>query len=105
MDATAIPFVGEFDVFGAFDVLEHVEEDEQVLIQMRDALKPRGVMLLTVPQHAWLWSPVADSCHVRRYAAKELQVKVKAAGFEIVRSTSFVFSVLPAMFASRMAQR
>ena len=105
MDARAIPFVGEFDVMGAFDVLEHVEEDEQVLIQMRDALKPRGVMLLTVPQHAWLWSPVADSCHVRRYAAKELHVKVKAAGFEIVRSTSFVFSVLPAMFASRMAQR
>jgi SAM-dependent methyltransferase len=105
MDAREVPFVDEFDVIGAFDVLEHVEEDERVLIQMRDALKPRGVMLLTVPQHAWLWSPAADASHVRRYSARELHAKVKAAGFEIVRSTSFVSSLLPAMLASRMAQR
>jgi len=60
MDARHIPFVDEFDAIGAFDVLEHIEEDEQVLIQIRDALKLRGAMLLTVPQHAWLWSPIVD---------------------------------------------
>lgn len=106
MEAGNIPFIDEFDAIGAFDVLEHIEDDEQVLVQMHDALKPRGVMLVTVPQHAWLWSPADDyACHVRRYSAKELHAKVKAAGFEILRSTSFVSSLLPAMFASRMAQR
>jgi SAM-dependent methyltransferase len=104
MDARNIPFIDEFDAIGAFDVLEHIEEDVQVLVQMHNALKPRGLMLLTVPQHAWLWSPVDDySCHVRRYSAKELHTKVRAAGFEIVRSTSFVSSLLPAMFVSRLA--
>jgi SAM-dependent methyltransferase len=54
MDARSIPFENEFDVIGAFDVLEHIKEDEEVLSQMRMALKPEGLMLLTVPQHAWL---------------------------------------------------
>jgi SAM-dependent methyltransferase len=106
MDARNIPFVEEFEAIGAFDVLEHIEEDEQVLAQMHDALKPGGVVLLTVPQHAWLWSPIDDyACHVRRYSAKELHLKVNAAGFEILRSTSFVSSLLPAMFVSRMFQK
>lgn len=106
MDARNIPFVDEFEVIGAFDVLEHIQEDEQVLAQIHNALQPQGVMLLTVPQHAWLWSPIDDyACHVRRYAAKELHMKIKAAGFEILRSTSFVSSLLPAMFASRLVQK
>jgi len=106
MDARHIPFVDEFDAIGAFDVLEHIEEDEQVLLQMHAALKSRGIMLLTVPQHAWLWSPVDEyACHVRRYSAEELHAKVEGAGFEILRSTSFVSSLLPAMWASRFTQK
>ena len=105
MDARHIPFVNEFDAIGAFDVLEHIDEDEQVLMQMREALKPNGIMLLTVPQHAWLWSPVDEyACHVRRYSAKELHAKVERAGLEILRSTSFVSTLLPAMCASRFIQ-
>ena len=106
MDAKNIPFRGEFDVIGAFDVLEHIEEDEVVLRQTYEALKPGGIMLLTVPQHMWLWSAVDDfGCHVRRYAASDLHKKFKAAGFEIVRSTSFVTVLLPAMAVSRMLHR
>lgn len=106
MDGRHIPFVEEFDSIGAFDVLEHIEEDEQVLRQMHGALKPGGIILLTVPQHAWLWSPVDDyACHIRRYSAKEIHAKVEGAGFEILRSTSFVSSLLPAMFASRLLQK
>lgn len=106
MDGRAIPFVEEFDSIGAFDVLEHIEEDEQVLGQIHGALKPGGVVLLTVPQHAWLWSPVDDyACHIRRYSAKEIHAKVEGTGFEVLRSTSFVSSLLPAMFASRLVQK
>jgi len=102
MDARHIPFIEEFDAIGAFDVLEHIEEDERVLMQMREALRLHGIMVLTVPQHAWLWSPVDEyACHVRRYSAKELHAKVEGAGFEILRSTSFVTTLLPAMWVSR----
>lgn len=106
MDARNIPFIDEFDAIGAFDVLEHIEEDKLVLAQIHGALKPGGVMLLTVPQHAWLWSQVDDySYHVRRYSAKELHAKIEDAGFDILRSTSFVSSLLPALFASRMMKK
>lgn len=106
MDARNIPFVDEFDVIGAFDVLEHIEEDAHVLRQIHEALKIHGIMILTVPQHAWLWSSVDDyACHVRRYSAKDLSAKVTNAGFEILRSTSFVSSLLPAMWASRFVQK
>ena len=106
MDGRSIPFVEEFDSIGAFDVLEHIEEDEQVLRQMHGALRLGGVILLTVPQHTWLWSPVDDyACHIRRYSGKEIHAKVEGAGFKVLRSTSFVSSLLPAMFTSRLVQK
>src|SRR4030095_1631809 len=104
--ARRIPFRGEFDVIGAFDVLEHIKEDEEVLAQMYQATRPRGGVLLTVPQHSFLWSEVDDySRHVRRYSASELKAKVKRAGFETLRTTSFVSLLLPVMFISRLRQR
>lgn len=106
MDARRIPFTEEFDVVGAFDVLEHIQEDDEALAQLRQALKPGGTMVLTVPQHAWLWS-AADvyAHHERRYEAPELECKVNQAGLRIVRSTSFVTTLLPAMMVSRARQR
>jgi SAM-dependent methyltransferase len=106
MDAREIPFREEFDVVGAFDVIEHIEEDERVLAQMHAALKPGGCIVITVPQHAWLWSETDEyACHVRRYSASELHRKIEAAGFEIERSTSFVSALLPALMASRLARK
>ncbi|TXI83138.1 MAG: class I SAM-dependent methyltransferase [Cupriavidus sp.] len=106
MDARHIPYIDEFEAIGAFDVIEHIEADTEVLQQMYRALKPGGIMLLTVPQHQWLWSQVDEySCHVRRYDAAELHRKVEEAGFAIVRSTSFVSLLLPAMMISRGAKK
>jgi len=106
MDARNIPFVDEFEAIGAFDVLEHIDEDEEVLEQMFRSLKRDGVLLLTVPQHHWLWSGVDDhACHVRRYTACDLHEKLARVGFSIVRSTSFVTILLPLMFLSRLRHR
>ena len=106
MDARELPFVNEFDVVGAFDVVEHIKEDEKVLSQIHAALKPDGIVLLTVPQHQWLWSAADDyAFHERRYAAADLHKKVQAAGFQLLRSTSFVTVLLPAMMVSRFSQK
>lgn len=106
MDARHVPFVDEFDAIGAFDVLEHIEEDEAVLAQLHKALKPSGVLLLTVPQHPWLWSASDEyACHVRRYTRLEIEAKVRACGFELLHSTSFVTTLLPAMMLSRESQK
>ena len=106
MDARKLPYREEFDVVAAFDVIEHIVEDELVLQNFHRAIKPGGGCLITVPQHPWLWSPVdEEACHQRRYTASELHTKVRAAGFRIVRSTSFVTLLLPLMLASRLAAR
>jgi len=106
MDARRIPFREEFDVAGAFDVIEHIEDDGAVLRALKIALKPGGGLLLTVPQHPFLWSEYdVRARHVRRYRAVELRGKVMEAGFEVVRMTSFVTLLLPPMIASRFAQR
>lgn len=106
MDARRIPYVDEFDVIGAFDVLEHIDEDEAVLGEMSRALRPGGGIIITVPQHPWLWSRQDEyACHVRRYRSGELREKVQRAGFRVEMQTSFVSLLLPAMLASRFAQR
>lgn len=102
MDARAIPFADEYDVIGAFDVLEHIEEDEVVLSRMNRAVRTGGGILLTVPQHNFLWSKTDEhACHVRRYAVRDLVAKVSAAGFRVERVTSFVSLLLPIMMVSR----
>ena len=80
MDARHISFEGEFDVVGAFDVLEHVIEDENVLVQMFNAVRPGGGLLVTVPQHPFLWSASDQhAMHQRRYNRAELRTKVESA--------------------------
>jgi hypothetical protein len=87
---------------GAFDVLEHIQEDELVLRNIHGALAAGGGLMITVPQHRRLWSHVDEiSHHVRRYTADELRSKVESAGFRVVFSGSYTFSLLPFMFASR----
>ncbi len=106
MDARRIPYAEEFDVVGAFDVLEHIAEDEKVLAEIYKATKAGGLLLLTVPQHPALWSAADDyACHVRRYVSSDIHEKVKSSGFEIVRSTSFVSLLLPLMFISRRSRK
>jgi SAM-dependent methyltransferase len=106
MDARRIPFREEFDVVGAFDVLEHIEEDEEVLTQMYKATRRRGGILITVPHHPFLWSASDDFArHTRRYKTRELSNKVTKAGFEVLRITSFVSLLLPLLAVSRLKQR
>lgn len=106
IDARCMPFSESIDLIGSFDVLEHIDEDEGVLESMHRALKPGGGLLVSVPQHPWLWSSVDVAAHhFRRYRRGELEAKMKRAGFEVLRSTSFVSALLPAMMASRFLNR
>jgi ubiquinone/menaquinone biosynthesis C-methylase UbiE len=106
VDARELPFTSEFDVVGAFDVLEHVDQDDRALAAMFRAATPGGGIVLTVPQHPWLWSAADDfGKHVRRYTRRELVAKVEASGFSVERVTSFVFLLLPLMAAARVRQR
>ena len=106
MDARAIPFTDHFDVIGIFDVIEHIQDDVRVLKEAARALHAGGGLVITVPQHPFLWSRFDKrAMHVRRYAARELRDKVTAAGFEVVMMTSYVSLLLPLMMLSRLYRR
>lgn len=105
MDAKAIPYLDHFDGLGAFDVLEHVPNDQVVLAQFYRALRPGGRLLLTVPQHPWLWSVNDEYAHHhRRYRRAQLCSRVRQAGFSVLKTTSFVSLLLPFLFLSRMSR-
>lgn len=73
IDATEMPFKNTFDGIGAFDVLEHIEEDEKVMEQVKNSLKPGGVFVITVPQYPWMWTYLDNqACHKRRYTRSDL---------------------------------
>lgn len=102
LDVLDMPYHEAFDVVGAFDVIEHIGDDRGALRGIRQALRPGGLVLLTVPQHRALWSPQDVAAHhVRRYSARGLHGKVREAGLDIVRTTSFVSLLLPAMYVTR----
>lgn len=106
LDATAMTEVEVYDCIGCFDVLEHIEADECVLSNFNQALRAGGYLLLTVPQHPWLWSS-ADTYahHIRRYTQSQLRAKVMKSGFRVCYCSSFVSLLLPLMALQRLTSR
>ena len=105
VDASRMPFHEEFDVVGAFDVVEHIEDDEAVLRGLYQAVRPGGGVMLTVPQHQFLWSSADDYAHhKRRYSRADLVQKVERAGFRVAMATSFVSFLMPALLVTRMGR-
>lgn len=91
-----------YNAIGAFDVLEHIDEHELVVRNLAKALKPGGVLAVTVPQHPWLWSETDErACHVRRYTKPLLQRTIEQAGLTVEHATSFVSMLLPLMWLNR----
>jgi SAM-dependent methyltransferase len=105
-DVRNLPFEAEFDVVGAFDVLEHVRDDAAAMRELAKAVRPGGGVLVTVPQHDFLWSAVDERAgHTRRYSSNSLKALMSSCGLTLERTTSFVSLLLPAMLASRLTQR
>ena len=106
MDIGHLPYDREFDVVGAFDVIEHLDDDVGALREMHRTCTVGGGVIVTVPQHRFLWSHVDEhSRHRRRYARRELVGKLQHAGFVVERATSFVTLLIPALVLARWIRR
>ncbi len=106
LDATDLPFDNYYNAIAAFDVLEHIEEDESVMKNVYKALKQEGYFFITVPQYMWMWSKTDDyACHKRRYTRIEMKSKLQANGFYVEYMSSFVFTLFPFMVISRFISK
>jgi 2-polyprenyl-3-methyl-5-hydroxy-6-metoxy-1,4-benzoquinol methylase len=94
----------KYNIITLFDVLEHIKNDEELLLQINNnLLKKRGVLVITVPAYNWLWTIHDDlNIHYRRYTKKEINRKLKKARLSIIKSTYFMTLLFPLAIASRV---
>lgn len=86
---------GTIPAAGAFDVLEHVEDDSRFLKLLARSLIKEGRLYLTVPALGCLWSAEDNLAgHYRRYSCRELRRVIEQAGLEVEYLTYF-FTFLP----------
>lgn len=72
----------QFDVVCAFDVLEHIENDQKALKKWASWLKPGKVLILSVPAHMKRWNSRDEwAGHYRRYERKALIKLLEKTGF------------------------
>jgi SAM-dependent methyltransferase len=85
-----------------FDVLEHIDDDAGTLAWLFSVLEPGGYLALTVPAHPFLFGE-ADrlACHRRRYRRRELDERLRQAGFEVRLLTHFMAPLVPLLALAR----
>lgn len=64
-----------FDYVLMIDVIEHIKQDKQVLLQIKKMLNKSGIFILSTPNRLSRYRKSAD--HVREYAPKELESLLK----------------------------
>ncbi|MCB0339169.1 MAG: class I SAM-dependent methyltransferase, partial [Bdellovibrionales bacterium] len=89
------------EAIGCFDVVEHLPNPGQLLTEFHRTLKPGGIVVVTVPAFAWLWSQMDDFAgHKQRYTIQELHKSFAMYGFEVRAGSYFIVPlVLPLYFA------
>ncbi|MBV9105100.1 MAG: class I SAM-dependent methyltransferase [Verrucomicrobia bacterium] len=92
-----------WDAAFLLDVLEHIPADTEVLLQIRQALKPGGLLFVTTPALKFFWSYNDDIAHhVRRYAKRDFAQLAKATGMRLLRASYFMFFLSPLLWLSRL---
>ena len=101
-----IPFDQQFDLIGAFDVIEHIDNDVEALTALGDALKDRGRAIFTVPAHQWLWSRHDDiNHHKRRYSRKQFKAALELAGFTVQKISYYNMWLFPLAVCVRFGKK
>ncbi len=104
---TALPFENRtFDLICAFDVIEHIEEDQEAVTEALRVLKTDGHFFISVPMYMSLWSDHdLINHHFRRYGSTGLKKLFQAEGIQIDYYSFFNFFLFPGIACYRMLAR
>jgi len=101
-DAEFIPH--SLPAAGAFDVVEHIQDDAGFLNSVHALLIPGGRLYCTVPAHPLLWSDEdASAGHYRRYTSASLAAVMQRAGFKVEFLSYFFAWLFPPILLLRSA--
>ena len=80
---------------GLFDVLEHIEDDENFISSIYRKTTSKGHIFITVPAYNFLWSNEDNfGGHFRRYTTASLSKVMTNGGFKVT-FISYFFTFLP----------
>lgn len=94
----------QYDIVGAFDVIEHVKDDTVFVSNLYNLTKQGGILVATVPAFQWLWSKHdVTHKHFRRHTVKSMTTLLRGAGYSVVyrrywNTFLFIPAVLMRMF-------
>lgn len=84
-DALTLPFPdASLDLVVAYDVLEHIRDDDRAVQEICRVLRPGTTALVAVPADPRLWSAHDDAVgHVRRYTRSSLVTLLERNGMDV----------------------
>ena len=95
-----------YDLIGAFDVIEHIDDDKAALASIATKLKPGGKFIMAVPAHQWMWSAHdVVNHHKRRYSRHALRALIEGSPLELVKIGYFNSLLFPLAVAERAASK
>jgi SAM-dependent methyltransferase len=95
-----------YDLIGAFDVIEHIDDDVAALAAIATKLKPGGKFIMTVPAHPWMWTAhdVANH-HKRRYSKRALKALIEGSPMRLEKLGYFNSLLFPIAVAERAVSK
>ena len=95
-----------YDLIGALDVIEHIDDDHAAIAAIATRLKPGGKFVITVPAHPWMWSPHdVVNHHKRRYTKRGLRRLIESSPLELHKIGYFNSLLFPLAVADRMSSK
>jgi SAM-dependent methyltransferase len=102
VDLMALGWRQRWDVAFLLDVLEHLPDDLGALSQVREALKPGGLLFVTTPALPLFWSYNDDLAHhLRRYTRHDFARLAREADLELRDARYFMFFLSPLYWLAR----
>ena len=97
---------GDYDLIGAFDVIEHIDDDAAAVMTIASRLKPGGKLVVSVPAHGWMWSAHdVVNHHKRRYSKASLKRLIEESPLRLDAIGYFNSLLFPLAVAQRTASK